>query len=617
MPAVSTGAVAKSLIGANFPAARGFIKGADAARPGRQWGSFGMENREMSRLFNPRQFALGATLAAGALLVTSTVAEAQSSRMRVLIPSFEVENPRSKTGERIANELKKHINQMATHAPVDDKLVRDQMKKFGLKAEEMGCVQWRQLATYVDAALVLCGTIDETSNQVTAAFYNLGGDSFEVPSFAMQNPDQAAQHVVQAFGTYTRQLSLTLFCQQDIEAQSWEQALDRCNQAVELNPRSVPAHYNRGSALANLDRPEEALEAFERVLAIDELSQEAMLHAGLLSAQLGRTDKSQQYFARYLELNPDNEQVRLKIATDLANAGDPQGALRLLEEVVEAGNATGLMLEYAGHFAMNAGLRRAEETPANGNTDEANRLYQIAIRHYDAALQARGDSIEPQVYRNLMLAHHRLGERDKALQYGQRATQVMADDANTWLVYGEVLSGANRMDDALRAFDRAQQINPSLPNISARKASMLLEAGRLQEAVATARTGMQRGELGEDVSERLAQQMAVKGFQATQANRHDQALPFYAAAREVGKSARTVGMINFFHGYTLLKQAEPIIRDGNNAAAGRRALPLLQQSRNMLESAAAYTEQAATRAQLIQQVGQFIEVADALIKAGR
>jgi tetratricopeptide (TPR) repeat protein len=184
-------------------------------------------------------------------------------------------------------------------------------------------------------------------------------------------------------------------------------------------------------------------------------------------------------------------------------------------------------------------------------------------------------------------------------------------------VYADVLSGASRLDEALRAFDRAIAINPELPNVSARKANMLFEAGRLQDAVAAIRSGLQRGDVQAEVAENFAQQMAVRGFQATQANRHEQALPFYAAAREIGKAQRTVGMVNFFHGYTLLKQAEPIIRDGNNAAAGRRALPLLQQSKTLLESAAGFTEQAATRAQLIQQVGQFIDVADALIKAGR
>jgi hypothetical protein len=37
----------------------------------------------------------------------------------------------------------------------------------------------------------------------------------------------------------------------------------------------------------------------------------------------------------------------------------------------------------------------------------------------------------------------------------------------------------------------------------------------------------------------------------------------------------------------------------------------------MLNASTAYTEQASTRAQLIQQVDQLIEVADALIRAGR
>jgi tetratricopeptide (TPR) repeat protein len=579
-----------------------------------------MENRNMARLFNPRQIALGFTLAAGALLVTSEIAEAQGSRMRVLVPAFEVEgNPRSRTGERMANEIKKHINQMPTHAPVDDKVVRDALRKFSLKAEDMGCIQWRQLATHVDAGLVLCGTVDEATNQVEAGFWNLGGDAFEVPAFAMQSADQGAQQVVQAFGTYVRQLSLLVNCNDYLQNQSWQQALDQCNQAVELNPRSVTGHYGRGSALANLEQPEEALAAFRRVLEIDELNQDAMMHAGILAAQLGRSDDSQQFFARYLELNPGNEQVRLKIATDLANAGDPAGALRLMEDVIRGDEVSGLALEYAGHFAFSAGERRQRDSgpAADGSEAEANRFYNTAIRYYDRAIGVRGDSLDASVYRNIMISHHRLGNRDKALEIGRQAIAATPDDANVWLVWGDVLSGSGRMDEALRAFDRALEINPELPNINARKAVMLLEGGRVQDAVAAIRTGLQRGDVPAETAEQVAMQIAVRGFQATQQNRHAQALPMYAAAREIGKAQRTVGMINFFHGYTLLKQAEPIIRDGNNAAAARRALPLLQQSKTMLESAGAYTEQAATRAQLISQVAQFIEVADALIRAGR
>jgi tetratricopeptide (TPR) repeat protein len=574
----------------------------------------------MARLFKPRQFAFGLTLAAGAMLAADAVpAEAQQAggRMKVLVPAFEVQTPRSRVGTQMADQVKRQINQMPTHQPVGDRDVRDALRRFNLKAEELSCIQWRQLAQHVDASLVLCGTVDEATNQVEASFVNVAGDAFDVPPFAMQSVEHGAQQVVQAFGTYIRQLSLLVFCDEYLQSESWQQALDNCNQAVELNPRSVTGHYGRGSALSNLDRPEEALQAFQTVLSVDELNQDAMMHAGLLAARLGRQSESQDYFRSYLELNPGNEQVRLKIATDLANAGDPAGALRLVEDAMSAAEATGMLWEYAGHFAMNAGLKRMEAGPANGSQDEAKRFFEQAVRHYDEALVKRGDSIDNTVYRNLMLAHSRLENTQQALRFGERATQIMADDAQTWMVYADVLAGANRLDDALRAFDRATEINPELPNVSARKTMLLLEAGRLSDALAAARAGIQRGDIQPDMLESMSQRMTQMGFQTAQQNRFEQALPFFAAAREIGKSSRSIAMANFFHGYTLIRQGEPIIKDGNNAAAGRRAKPLFEQAKVLLEGAGAYSEQAANRAQLLQQAQQFIDVADALIRAGR
>lgn len=573
----------------------------------------------MARLLSSRQYAFGVALLASSLLVAAPPAEAQQTggRMRVLVPAFEVDNPRSRTGDRIADQVRRQINQMPTHVPVGDKDVRDALKKFGLKAEELNCIQWRQLATHVDANLVLCGTVDESTNQVAASFINPAGDSFEVPSFAMESVQQGAQHVVEAFGTYIRQLSLLVYCTEYLQSESWQQALDNCNQAIELNPRSVSGHYGRGSALANLDQAEAALESFETVLRLDELNQDAMMHAGLLAARLGRADVSQAYFQRYLELNPGNEQVRLKIATDLANAGDPAGALALVESAMTAEDATGVLWEYAGHFAMNAGLKHMEAGPANGNQDEAHRFFRTAVRHYDQALVKRGDSIDNTVYRNLMLAHSRLDNTAEALRFGERATTLMADDAQTWMVYADALASANRLDEAMRAFDRAVSINPELPNVSARKAMMLLEANRLNEALAAAKAGIQRNDIQADMVESLSQKMTQLGFQQTQQGRHGQALPYFAAARELGKSSRSIGMANFFHGYTLIQQGAPLVRDNANAARARQAKPLFEQAKVLLEGASGFTDQAANRAQLLQQVQQFIEVADALIRAGR
>ena len=76
-------------------------------------------------------------------------------------------------------------------------------------------------------------------------------------------------------------------------------------------------------------------------------------------------------------------------------------------------------------------------------------------------------------------------------------------------------------------------------------------------------------------------------------------------------------MANFFEGYSLVLQADPIIRQGNNAAAARRALPLFRRAKTLLESAGGWPEQASQRASLLQQVTQFIEVGEALVKRGQ
>jgi predicted Zn-dependent protease len=95
------------------------------------------------------------------------------------------------------------------------------------------------------------------------------------------------------------------------------------------------------------------------------------------------------------------------------------------------------------------------------------------------------------VFSRLMLAHHRTGDQQQALEYGQIATTRTPDDPQTWLMYAEVLGGANRVDEALRALDRVTTLNPQMSGVSARRAVLLLDAGRPAEAAAV-RAGRHR-----------------------------------------------------------------------------------------------------------------------------
>ena len=49
----------------------------------------------------------------------------------------------------------------------------------------------------------------------------------------------------------------------------FEEALAACDRAIEIDPRHAVAHTNRGNALRDLGRFEEALAAYDRAIEID------------------------------------------------------------------------------------------------------------------------------------------------------------------------------------------------------------------------------------------------------------------------------------------------------------------------------------------------------------
>ena len=562
---------------------------------------------------------LGLLLAAsaGAALVQPIQAQTGSDRFRVLVAPLDgTDAAKKKFGEKVANEVRKRIDDMATHVAVPPKEIRDAFKKFGVKEAEAGCIQYRQLQPQLQppAQLTMCGSID-AAGQVTTTFYSEGG-TYVVPAFAATSEAAVATQITQGFGDYTKQLSMVVYCTDYLNSSQWQEALDRCNQALELNGNSEAALYGRASALLNMERNEEALQSFQKVLEVNPINQEAMLAAGIVAAKIGQTEQSQKYLHEYLELNPGDVQVRLKIATDLANAGDPAGALRLVEEAAAADPANMALAEYSGHFAMNAASKLIAESPAADKVPDAAQEYLLkAVASFRKVEEAHGDTASTVVLRQMMTAYKNLGQKDQALAYGARVTARPDADANAWSSYADALREANKTREALAALDKAKQLDPSTP-VLARKALMQIDAGQLQGAVATIAEARRANELDERNADALAQKLIVTGYQQFgKAKRYDQAITYYDAGREIAQTNYTKGMANFFHGYAIYDQAVAAQQAGSVASA-RRSLPMFQRARTLLEGAGGYTEQAKARGDLLNAIQRYVEIQEALIKRG-
>ena len=386
----------------------------------------------MQRQFNTRRRTVALSLviaATGLVTALPVVAQepapaASSSRFRVLVPTLEARGgAKSDFGKKVAEQVAKQINTLPTHIPVENKEVKDALRKYKIDEKDLDCIKARQLAVQINAELVMCGTVEPgaSGNQVSAQFISARtGETFEVAPFPATEPAQAAQHIYQSFENYVKQISLAAFCRDYLASQQYAQALENCNQALAINANSQTALNMKGMALYRLAmtadqsavqdsaRLREAYAVYKRVLELNPVEQDALKQAGIIAARVGEAEASRTYFRQYLELNPGDAAVRLAIAGEASKSGDPEGALRIVEEGLTADSANTDLATYAGHFAVTAATKTEADSARK-------RLFETAVNYYSRVRAARGAQTDVNVLQNLIPALIQLDRRREPL----------------------------------------------------------------------------------------------------------------------------------------------------------------------------------------------------------
>ncbi len=592
-----------------------------------KWENRGMKHSITKRLL--QAVSVSAVLAWGGTLIgASPVAaqqQAQGGRFRVLVVNPTPQNGADKGfGKDVAKQVNKLIDRMDTHQPVDKDDLKKALKKYGLDEEDLDCIKGRQLAVQMDVQLVMCGQYDQ-SRQITAKFVSAKeGGEFDVPAFQASSSEEAAQRIFQAFQDYVGQLRLVAFCYDYLSSGQFPAALENCSNALAKNPDYVPALYGRARALMEMDSLTQALAGLEKVLEANPAHQDALLTAGVVAAKLNKDEQARKYFRQYLELNPGNVDVRLKVANDLANAGDPEGALRLAQE--GGSDSTNLTLtEYIGHFAL-AAAEDAQQQGADGeqaDTAKLNELYNTALDAYREVFQAKGDSADAQMLRNMVSVLTHLDRNQEAVDLAKKVVAVKTDDAQLWYTYAAALNQAGNLTEALSAMEKALQIDPELPNAYALEAQWLIQAGRIGQARQIFDQALSRQKTAQekqDLSDKLAQVAFITGYKDKyQKQQKDAAIGFFQLAREYATTTNTKGMATFWIGYSYWEQAKAADAP-QTAASAKKALPLFQKALDQFQTseAAAYarTQPSIDISKLISAAKQYIDIEQALIKRG-
>lgn len=566
----------------------------------------------------------GTLLLAVLLLIASEATGQQvSSRYRVLAPPLSaVGGAEEDFGEDVAEQVREEIDRMPTHAPFAGRELRDALRKYKVDEDELSdqeCAKARQLAGLVGIPLVMCGSYesDGEAMRVAASFISPGtGDVFRVEPFTAADPEEAAQRIVREFERYVQALSSTLYCQQDVDSQQWSSALERCNTALAANPASRTALYLKGTALWRLDSLEVALAVFDEVLALDPLHEEAYKVAGIIATHLDRRDIARRYFTELLTLNPGDAAVRTTIAHDIVQAGDPAGALAVIEDGLSADSVDLALYDYAGRLALAAAIEAVGESCGEDcdMSAEARALFEKSYGYLHRVFEAQGAQSDSALVGNMAISLTRLGRNDEVIALGASIrAEGVATDANFWMAHAGAQKAAGDLAGALASLDMAASKDPAA-RVSGRRAAWLIVAGRVQDAVEPARQAVQRDELSTSA---IARMIAVTAYNGkAKAEQHDEAIALYEIAAEFAEDAESTAMVSFFHGYSLMKQAI-VLQEPGTVESARRTLPMFQRARVMIEAGEAYPGSASSRAGLLKDIDTFIQIQEALIRRGR
>jgi tetratricopeptide (TPR) repeat protein len=587
----------------------------------------------MQRLQNTRRLVALAFVAATAVAPALTApASAQTppgqssagTAFKVLVHSLDNKNDPKNTrfGEKVADLVRKGIAPMATHTPVAEKDVQAALKKLNVLPQNYDCTTARQLALRAEmkAQVVMCGEYESNpagGYKVTANFYTTEeAISFDVLPFDAASETDAANTIVTQFKSYVRQLQLASYCQQNVQAELWQDALDKCNEALQMNPRSRTSLYFRATALLKLNKPEEALAGYQKVLEINPIDTDAMRSAGSVAAQLGKSDVAMKYFRDYLQLNPGDEQVMLTIANDLNKGGDAVAAAKFLEEQLKGDTTNYALQGVIGNYWMVAASGNAKSTATDAQKAEAKGQFASALTYYTRILNnLPAAKVEPKslddLYRYMMQAYTLSGQPEKAAALTAAAFANDSSTAATFIVGADALNRSGKSAEAIAALEKAAIKDPT-QKVSYQKAALALVSGNLDDIVKYAKAAAAEG-ASDDQMDALAMQLVSEGQKKSGSERG----AWFDAARSIAKGDKPGAMANYFEGSNLYQQAAALIPKAPKVISksdARTALSLLQRARPLIANSTAFTEAAAQRATSLSGIDQTAKYLSDVIK---
>jgi tetratricopeptide (TPR) repeat protein len=262
------------------------------------------------------------------------------------------------------------------------------------------------------------------------------------------------------------------------DAADYAQALEFFERAVEVasgEEQKNGARTFRANTLDMLGRYEEAVEAYEEVIAGTPDWWEAHANLGICHARNGRPERAEAAFRRGLEDCPGSPEIRDELAAHLlAERKDLQEALRLSEEAVALGRDEIRHLHTLGEVRLSLG-------------DESG-----AAEAYHAMLAL--DPENPEAHLEIGLLHEVRGEVREAEEHFVESLKSDPANPRTLYSYASLYYGADDLETAEELLVRAVAADASYSPALSALASVRARRGDFGDALDYIEKAVEAGE---------------------------------------------------------------------------------------------------------------------------
>lgn len=571
-------------------------------------------------------FALA--LAAIVIAPAAQIAAQDGGRFRVIIPYFEpLEDADRGFGKDVSKELRELLEDFPTHVSMEEGDIKDEAKRFDMKIDDLNCLYTRQLASQVNIPVAICGSYTEVSKDnfmLSAEVWDIqGSESFPIEAFAATKDDRelAAQNIYEQFERYSTTVRSAAICNDYYASQQWDNALRNCDESLSLNPNQIGTRYLRGRILYEMERMDESLGELETVIEANPFHEDALQLAGYISAVSEQDDKARDYYSRYLDINPGNAAIRMRIAYELAQAGDPVGAMDFIKVGLDVDTENVDLHEQYGGFAFSAALDIQQEAALDAQNDAdavapaAVGYYREAISSYEKVFEAKGAETPVGHLANVVSAYIQLEDLDNAITMSERVLETHGEEDRLWILYADGLQRADRLDEAITALDRVMEINPDHPSAALRQGNWLIQASRLQDAVVV----LSRASEGNPAqAEQAGRMIFAEAYQnGYQQNNFQYTVDGMVAGKQIPNlGEEMLHQMNFWHAFSLYRKAV-VEQEPNTLQSAQATLPAFQQALQLLGDVGGYPSSVNLNLTELQgNVGTYIEIQEAIIKRG-